>query len=88
MAKVTRKQKESSKIMKKSTSITKQRKQRKNPYQSRSRDGGKVKKIQRRIKRLLHGRSRKKSSRTSTKNPKKVKRIKRAKKFRPLTKIE
>ncbi|XP_054573329.1 spermatid nuclear transition protein 3 [Eptesicus fuscus] len=93
MAKVSRKPEERRKVMeqatpstKQTTSITKRRKKRKNPHQSRSRDGGKVKKIQRGIKRLLHGSSRKKSSCTSTEIPRKVKRVKRAKKFRPLTK--
>ncbi|XP_045436346.1 spermatid nuclear transition protein 3 [Pipistrellus kuhlii] len=93
MAKVARKPEERRKVMeqatastKQTTSTTKRRKKRKNPYQPRSRDGGKVKKIQREIKRLLHGSSRKKSSCTSIEIPRKVKRVKRAKKFRPLTK--
>ncbi|XP_059536102.1 spermatid nuclear transition protein 3 [Myotis daubentonii] len=93
MAKVTRKPDKRRKVMEQATpstkkTTTKRRKKKKNPYQPRSRYGGKVKKIQRRIKRLLHGRSRKTSSCTSTEIPRKVKRVKRAKKFRPLTKSE
>uniref|UniRef100_A0A671DI56 Uncharacterized protein n=1 Tax=Rhinolophus ferrumequinum TaxID=59479 RepID=A0A671DI56_RHIFE len=83
--KVTRKPEKPRRDMKKPTSSKKQRKKSKNPCQRKSRDGGKVKKIQREIKRLLHGSPRKKSSRES-KIPKKVKRVKRAKKFHPLTK--
>uniref|UniRef100_A0A8I5TI62 Uncharacterized protein n=1 Tax=Pongo abelii TaxID=9601 RepID=A0A8I5TI62_PONAB len=93
MAKVTRKLKGSSKVMEQSNPSTKQlisskgKNKMKKSCQSRARKGGKVKKIQREIKRLLHGSSRKKSSGTSTEIPK-VKRVKRAKKFRPLAKIE
>ncbi|KAL2768060.1 uncharacterized protein WCI35_023682 [Daubentonia madagascariensis] len=95
MAKVTRKPEEPSRVMEQPTPSTKQltpstkgRKKRKNPCQPRSRSGSKVKKIQRGIKRLLHGSSRKKSSHTSTTIPRKVKRVKKSKKFRPLAKIE
>ncbi|XP_075855610.1 spermatid nuclear transition protein 3 [Microcebus murinus] len=95
MAKVTRKQEEPNRIMEQPTVSTKQltpstkgKKKRKNTCQPRSRSGNKVKKIQRRIKRLLHGSSRKKSSRTSTAIPRKVKRVKKSKKFRPLATIE
>nr|XP_045239868.1 spermatid nuclear transition protein 3-like [Macaca fascicularis] len=95
MAKVTRKLKESSKVVEQSNPSTKQlisstkgKNKTKKSCQPRARNGGKVKKIQRAIKRLLHGSSRKKSSSTSTEIPQKVKRVKRAKKFQPLAKIE
>ncbi|XP_053435630.1 spermatid nuclear transition protein 3 [Nycticebus coucang] len=94
MTKVTRKPEESSRVVKqlfpnkkRLTLGTKGRKKRRNPYQPKPRSGGKVKKMQRGIKRLLHGSSRKKSSTTSTAIPRKVKRVKKSKKFRPLAKM-
>ncbi|XP_069319934.1 uncharacterized protein CXorf51A [Eulemur rufifrons] len=95
MAKVTRKPEEPNRVIEQPTTSTKQlpqstkgKKKRKNPCQTRSRSGSKVKKIQRGIKRLLHGSSRKKSSRTSTAIPRNLKRVKKSKKFWPLAKIE
>ncbi|XP_062939339.1 uncharacterized protein LOC134366809 [Cynocephalus volans] len=94
MAKVNRKPEKSKTVMEQPTSSTKQLSSRvkgrkkKNPCQPRYRSGGKVKKLLRDIKKVLHGSSRKKSSCTSTTIPKKVKRVKRSKKFRPLAKIE
>ncbi|XP_077920407.1 uncharacterized protein LOC144380460 [Halichoerus grypus] len=94
MTKVTRKPEKASTVMEQPTLSTKQltpstkRKKRKSQCRPRSIGSGKVKKMQRGIKRLLHTSSRKKSSRSSTKSPRKVKRVKKAKKFRPLANIE
>uniref|UniRef100_A0A8C8WUU5 Uncharacterized protein n=1 Tax=Panthera leo TaxID=9689 RepID=A0A8C8WUU5_PANLE len=93
-AKVTRKPEGASTVMKQPTLSTRQltpntkTKKRKNHYQPRSTGTGKVNKMQRGIKRLLCGKSRKRSSHISTTIPRKVKRVKKAKKFRPFTKIE
>ncbi|XP_073083652.1 spermatid nuclear transition protein 3 [Manis javanica] len=63
------------------TSSTKGRTKRKNPCQHRSRCGGQVKKIQKGIKRLLHGSARKKFYCIHATIPRKAKRVERAKKF-------
>uniref|UniRef100_A0A8I4A3B3 Uncharacterized protein n=1 Tax=Callithrix jacchus TaxID=9483 RepID=A0A8I4A3B3_CALJA len=93
MAKVTRKLKGCSKVVEQPNSSTKKLisskkgKKRKNSSHPGARNGGKVRKIQRAIKRLLHGSSGKKSSSTITEIPEKVK-VKKAKKFWQLAKIE
>ncbi|XP_045140871.1 uncharacterized protein LOC123521068 [Echinops telfairi] len=70
-----------------SSPTTKGKKKTKTSCRPKSPSSNKVKKVQRRIKRLLHGSSRKKSSqRSSTAVSSKVKRLKRAKKLRPLAK--
>uniref|UniRef100_A0A7N5J8S0 Uncharacterized protein n=1 Tax=Ailuropoda melanoleuca TaxID=9646 RepID=A0A7N5J8S0_AILME len=92
MIKVTRKPEKAGTVMEQPTLSTKQltssskRKKRKNRSRPRPICSDKVKKMQRGMKRLLHGSSRKKSSRSSTRIPRKVKRVKKAKKFRPLAK--
>ncbi|XP_054106932.1 LOW QUALITY PROTEIN: uncharacterized protein LOC128930627 [Callithrix jacchus] len=79
MAKVTRKLKGCSKVVEQPNSSTKKLisskkgKKRKNSSHPGARNGGKVRKIQRAIKRLLHGSSGKKSSSTITEIPEKVK---------------
>uniref|UniRef100_A0A8C0SP31 Uncharacterized protein n=2 Tax=Canis lupus familiaris TaxID=9615 RepID=A0A8C0SP31_CANLF len=95
MARVTRKPVETTAVMHQPTLRAKQltpraktKKTRKSDCRPKSVDSSKAKKIQKGIKGLLHGNSKKKSSHTSTTIPRKVKRVKKAKKFRPLTKMD